>query len=580
MPRVHVLILLEDVPSETLEGPSYGEVLSRMTGPMASIRLGVDPAGGASRRISAPRDLAMQRQVGPDESIIDGPGWLLRRAVCVTEEGVFTYGQVTEYDGNTVTVTGVEGDKLVAKSDVTEVAPVIAVLLWKARVLPTIDSTASLYQAHALILDRLLGQNGQRRTRSIPKLLAGITTPASMPKASSQIPWLCPRTGLLGQLRVGHVVDFAFYVDGNRNVPARVRVGDFYNNDPTARVGRGAVPRETPARRVGHSDLQHDSDDDDENFNDLLETLVTETESANRHRPGNEEAAGADRDDELDHPTTYAILRALADKPVVLRDYAPRYQPSLDEYTRHVRLPAISDQVAVNPSPDSRARFRPTAAQQTIHQAITSVGHKGKDAMLFVEHARTSESTRFLPHPAILRRLYSFEFGPGELSVLHLVRFDLDAQFNLSNTQGVNLGNFSDKISLPPTPKTPTRMQFVSAIATLNGYAGEFCEDTTRSLVDAVHRFAESLVDYDPWTPMEIKALAFWCSKVFGSYRRAVQSDLTSGQFARSDCSKDKLSRRGAQQHPVQVVTRKLNAPPTSVGRVCTSAGVATSKIG
>ncbi|KAI9994775.1 hypothetical protein PInf_011606 [Phytophthora infestans] len=353
----------------------------------------------------------MQRQVDPDESIIDGPGWLLRRAVCVTEEGVFTYGQVTEYDGNTVTVTGVEGDKLVAKSDVTEVAPVIAVFLWKARVLPTIDSTASLYQAHALILDRLLGQNGQRGTRSIPKLLAGITTPASMPKASSQIPWLCPRTGLLGQLRVGHVVDFAFYVDGNRNVPARVRVGDFYNNDPTARVGRGAVPRETPARRVGHSDLQHDNDDDDETFNDLLETLVTETESANRHRPGNEEAAGADRDDELDHPTTYAILRALADKPVVLRDYvsqlersskrrrlttpviqpaptpavdaeaqAPRYQPSLDEYTRHVRLPAISDQVAVNPSPDSRARFRPTAAQQTIHQAITSVGHKDQPA--------------------------------------------------------------------------------------------------------------------------------------------------------------------------------------------------------
>ncbi|KAF4031254.1 hypothetical protein GN244_ATG16898 [Phytophthora infestans] len=106
----------------------------------------------------------MQRQVDPAERSIDGPGWLLPRDVGATEGGDFTYGQVTEYDGNTVTVTDVEGDKLVAQSDVAE---------------PTIDSTGSLFQAHPLILVGLLGKNGQRGTRSIPKLLAGITTPAS-----------------------------------------------------------------------------------------------------------------------------------------------------------------------------------------------------------------------------------------------------------------------------------------------------------------------------------------------------------------------------------------------------------------
>lgn len=359
-----------------------------MTGTMASIRLGVDPAGGASRRISVPRDLAMQRQVDPDESIIDGPGWLLRRAVCVIEEGVFTYGQVTEYDGNTVTVTGVEGDKLVAKSDVTEVAPVIAVLLWKG-------SSAAHYRLHCQSISSTCSHPGQparaeRTTRnSKHSQVIGRNHSSGVDANGIVSNSMTMRTyGPPGPVTGRPRSRLCVLCRREQECPSTCSDWDLYNNDPTARVGRGAVPRETPARRVSHSVLQHDSDDDDENFNDLLETLVTETESANRHRPGNEEAAEADRDDELDHPTTYAILRALADKPVVLRDYvsqlersskrrrlttpviqpaptpavdaeaqAPRYQPSLDEYTRHVRLPAIpTDGGSADNSPSHHVR--------------------------------------------------------------------------------------------------------------------------------------------------------------------------------------------------------------------------------
>ncbi|ETP45542.1 hypothetical protein F442_08063 [Phytophthora nicotianae P10297] len=89
------------------------------------------------------------------------------------------------------------GETTSAISDTTEIAPVIAILRWKAKLVRSIDSVSKLKEAHDLVIDRSLGQNGQRAARSIGKLLAGIATVASVPKSPEKIEWACPQTGVV-----------------------------------------------------------------------------------------------------------------------------------------------------------------------------------------------------------------------------------------------------------------------------------------------------------------------------------------------------------------------------------------------
>ncbi|ETP39004.1 hypothetical protein F442_13505 [Phytophthora nicotianae P10297] len=51
-----------------------------------------------------------------------------------------------------------------------------------------------------------------------------------MPNAGDQVPRKCPHSGVDKLLTVETVVDFAFYKDGNRAIPASVNIGDTYSD--------------------------------------------------------------------------------------------------------------------------------------------------------------------------------------------------------------------------------------------------------------------------------------------------------------------------------------------------------------
>ncbi|OWY94295.1 hypothetical protein PHMEG_00036013 [Phytophthora megakarya] len=87
-------------------------------------------------------------------------------------------------------------------------------------------------------MDRILGRNGHRASKSIRKILSGVATVASMPKSTDVITWICPHTGGARQTRVGHV-DYVFYVDSGRPVPQGISMGNSFCDDPEF---RGPLP--------------------------------------------------------------------------------------------------------------------------------------------------------------------------------------------------------------------------------------------------------------------------------------------------------------------------------------------------
>ncbi|OWY96124.1 LOW QUALITY PROTEIN: hypothetical protein PHMEG_00033693, partial [Phytophthora megakarya] len=556
MARTKLLVYPEDVPECNLDGPQYAEVGSRGSSPTISISV-YPGQGEPTKRATISRSLASQRAVASGESITDGPGLLLRRAGYGRHQGRFIYGQVTAYDDTSFTVTTAEGDTVLPIHDVSEVTPVVATLLGSATLIRSVSARPDLSEVHDTIMDRILGRNGHRASKSIRKILSGVAPVASMPKSTDVITWICPHTGRARQTRVGHVVDYAFYVDSGRPVPQGISMGNSFCDDPEF---QGPLP-------VAHQRLVDElvdqvddvEDHDDERFEDLMASLASDSEQAQIPRARIRESTTVATDDELMHPTTHAILHALAEKPQLLRVFVDQLERASKRqrlYVEDKRLRVIDSRLQLQLPVNNHRRHLlrnssqyqicyPTADrahgtvsdlnQETIHHAITSDAQKGKDPALFIVHARTSESTRFMPHPAILRRLYSFEFGPAQLSILHFVRFDLDAQFDMSEANNVNLSNFSEKVALPVTPKNPSRLQLVSAISALSVYGKEFLCSATQDLISAAHDFAESLVDYEPWAPIEIKVDAFWCSKIFGSFRRAVQFYVTHSASRRGE---------------------------------------------
>ncbi|KAI9994777.1 hypothetical protein PInf_011608 [Phytophthora infestans] len=63
----------------------------------------------------------------------------------------------------------------------------------------------------------------------------------------------------------------------------------------------------------------------------------------------------------------------------------------------------------------------------------------------------------------------------------------------------------------------------------------EFFDAPTRRLITTAKAFSEELNDYAPWSPEEVKAVAFWFSNVLEAHRRATEFDISHGTSTRSE---------------------------------------------
>ncbi|KAE8990431.1 hypothetical protein PR003_g22507 [Phytophthora rubi] len=514
MAQASLLLYPADITEFDLDGPRYAEVTSRRGG-STHVKILPGQGGGRARLTTIASDTVTLRQVPRAELRSGQPGLLLFRPVYGMANGVFHHGQVISYNGRAYAVRTASGTHEVPYQSTVEVAPVLAMLLWEAVFQPTITTTEALETSHSLIPDRLLGQNGQRATKATSRLLAGIVSRQSCPRPSDTIPWMSPRTGEDRVLRLGDVVNFAFYKDGNRTMPSNVRLGATFSDPPQRDASQGAyrtrsrgglrisrqgasaheedVDVAPPARSSGgrqsHQPTdqaqnyepaaldESDTEAETARFTDLLNSLATDGPAPKRRRteppsvPQPTSArvvqsipvATATPDTPLPSGQIQAILQLLAPHPQLAATYAQQIlhlSPAASAGTSWAgglstpmpapyvgQVPSVSDLIPIpSQSGTSKQQFRPSRAQQEVHNAISAPAYIGKDDDIYMDHVRTSASTHFLAHPAVTSRLHDFQFGVCDLSVLHFPRFDLNDKLDRKKAHAVNMRNFSTKV--------------------------------------------------------------------------------------------------------------------------------------
>ncbi|KAG6955455.1 hypothetical protein JG687_00011187 [Phytophthora cactorum] len=75
-----------------------------------------------------------------------------------------------------------------------------------------------LAEQHTEIRDRILGR-GRRASRSVARLLNGLIPTCVHPKPEDTLDWIQGPSGMMKRVSVCHVVDYVYFVDGNRRIP-------------------------------------------------------------------------------------------------------------------------------------------------------------------------------------------------------------------------------------------------------------------------------------------------------------------------------------------------------------------------
>uniref|UniRef100_H3GN24 Uncharacterized protein n=1 Tax=Phytophthora ramorum TaxID=164328 RepID=H3GN24_PHYRM len=477
------------------------------------------------------------------------PGRLLRRPVFALVDNQTLYGQVVASEDQHVVLRHHGGRTRIAATLVEELAPVIVFLLFTTPLLRRINTPDRIAEAHATILDRLLGTRDVTATRQVRQLLDGIAPVAThRTESSGWIPvWATTYIAASG------IVLGDYYWDGPSvtNVPGEPRLpvsaaaaddgapepvisnaGDTSDGRSPAIASRLIEPTAASSNRepVPHARFV-DFMDSLENPHTGQPPNPTEIEHGELllDAPGPPVSGKRTRggDEPSDSIDAMRVMAALADHPDLLQIYARQFQ-SRGSARQRPRYSGVSDLIpAVDSSaPERHHSFRPSVRQQEVHDLICADDHRGKPPAVFVEYSRSSRSTKFIPHPAILSRLFDFSFGVCGLSVLHFRRFDLSAQLDYAGSTQLSARNFSVKVELPTVPAEASYADLTSALGILGVYCDEFLDSRTRRLVSAAKAFAEELGDFEPWSLVEVQTLAFWFSNVFSAYRLACEHDI------------------------------------------------------
>ncbi|KAL4158870.1 hypothetical protein PRNP1_004644 [Phytophthora ramorum] len=640
MPSQVFLIRPEDVSHQAqaaLDYPEYAELVDDTVPDRVRVRiLHASSAGTASDDTAGrpaeafvwlARRTADRCRVWAGELEHGAPGRLLRRPVFALVDGQTLYGQVVASEDQHVALRHHGGRTRIA-----------ATLVPGHRLSPVYDPSPATYQhiaeAHARILDRLLGTRDVTATRQVRQLLDGIAPVATHPKPSDRIIWLDPRSGHDVHCSVRHVIDFGYYRDGTQTSSGIV-LGDYYWDDPsvTNAPGEPRLPVSAAAADDGAPEpVILNAGDTSDGRSPAIASRLIEPTAASSNREPVPHARFVDFMDSLENPHTgqppnptetehgellldalgppvsgkrtqggdepsdsidaMRVMAALADNPDLLQIYARQFQ-SRGPARQRPRYSGVSDLI---PAVDSSARerhhsFRPSVRQQEVHDLICADDHRGKSPAVFVEYSRSSRSTKFIPHPAILSRLFDFSFGVCGLSVLHFRRFDLSAQLDYAGSTQLSARNFSVKLELPTVPAEASYADLTSALGILGVYCDEFLDSRTRRLVSAAKAFAEELGDFEPWSLVEVQTLAFWFSNVCSAYRLACEHDIDQQTTTRATIRERltlhdaelsgllfKMSRNRAQGQPTALPRAEAHRREPATGQPTARPGRVPSK--
>ncbi|KAF1786121.1 hypothetical protein GQ600_10053 [Phytophthora cactorum] len=182
----YVLLMPEDTPDPLVLTPAYGKVTS------------------VSRELT-PRNITRgaRRMASPS-----GHGYLCRTLCSRSSD---------PYAGATATIRTLRGKFHSRVSDLVEVEvePVMCFLTGNFHQRVSNITMEELAEQHTEIRDRILGR-GRRASRSVARLLNGLIPTCVHPKPEDTLDWIQGPSGMMKRVSVCHVVDYVYFVDGNR----------------------------------------------------------------------------------------------------------------------------------------------------------------------------------------------------------------------------------------------------------------------------------------------------------------------------------------------------------------------------
>ncbi|RLN73278.1 hypothetical protein BBJ28_00022470 [Nothophytophthora sp. Chile5] len=315
---------------------------------------------------------------------------------------------------------------------------------------------------------------GKKPTRNANTILRTLAAP--MIDERLQVPLFDMDASVVVLVSIKYILDYAYYSGGQRRVSRGVTLGVSVFDDvvstgnPTAPTTTAPTaptpapvsatappvlplpisPALTTAPNPDHASLDQLSDSDNDSVDAStpsgggVSALPSSGKRKRRSDDSDDEAAGIRQ--------LVALKDSLGKKSVMARE--------IDRFLSFKRssLGRISGSEMVDRGgvSESTAQFRPSSMQQTIHRRLVHGTFSLMGPQLLVETLQLrSDSLPFLPHPAILRGLYSWDFGLRGLSVMHFA--SVTTQQRRASSRTYDMTDFSRKNTLPP-PSIPTTL--------------------------------------------------------------------------------------------------------------------------
>ncbi|KAE9084423.1 hypothetical protein PF007_g21523 [Phytophthora fragariae] len=310
------------------------------------------------------------------------------------------------------------------------------------------------------------------------------------------VPLFDSSTGSIWEVTTKYLLDFMYYKQGGRRTPRNLVLGDSVFDEPMSRVNVTANP-ETESSAVGtllvplvDHDLLSDSDDDDDPV--VAPSMAIAAAETTRVQPPTVQRASRKRAREVPDDASDDIDSLVALRETYTRN--PTMIRNIDQLISMNQTPGDerSFQSLSAPTTDSQSQFRPTAMQRQIHRHLVNGTYACMSARLLLETLQISLQTLdLLPHPAVIRAFFSWDFATQGLSVMHFVSLsDVERRERRSAS---DMSDFSRKNKLPRPSAAGDLATVVDALGGLAAVVKIAYQPFVSTLVEEAQVFVRKL---------------------------------------------------------------------------------------
>ncbi|OWZ01417.1 hypothetical protein PHMEG_00027198 [Phytophthora megakarya] len=451
------------------------------------------------------REVAEEHLVNAREVNLSGQISLLRQAVSLTVNDFIHYGQVVAVSGVKVTVQPGEHAFDIGVAAVTQVAPVVALMLELVEFNSSEWSTSDIEAVERTILDRVIGRDGIEGTRDVSMILRGLMSVESFPDQTRVCHWIDPRTGENAEFELQHVIDFAHFVDGG--VPPKPRhVGESWV-ESTREVHElfdpfqddDDLPGEAPEPRPNVSIPVPSSSRERKRTREEMDVLNFDPLHGHRKRP----QVALDQDD--------MIMGKLCDDPELLDRFLKlrnEYKSRSCSVEQTRAIPTKVDDSASRKiaQGSSKYAFIPRQEQGAVHDRVTAEKHNGKSQMCIVK-------VWFGPNTQNSKLFQGYVHGRG-LSIRHFARLSRDERMAWLELGGSNFDNLSATAEFGAASPAKSIEDVVDSARVFRTYARDFCCFERVELIDNIVKFIQETLMLVSWSTKELTSVVYLVNDV------------------------------------------------------------------